>query len=410
MTNRPFRFIHASDLHLEQPLHGVAEVPDHLREIFLEAPYRAAVRLFDAVLAEEASLLVLSGDCIDPTWTGPRGPLFLIEQFRRLAERGVEVYWVGGSIDPPELWPSLLRLPENVHTFSSGKPEHFIHKHDGQPLLRVVGASRQRKRKLRVSGFHPDPTNLFTVAATHGSARAEALRARGIPYWALGGRHARSTPLSAPGVAHFPGTLQGRCPDEPGPHGATLVEVDEARNVRTSLIPCDVVRWQNERVLVEEGTTREDLEASLRERVHALLQTMPGLDLLITWTVAGSGPLLGRLRQGRLAGDVRDRLRREFGYGTPAAWSLSLGAACDGELPRAEHEQQTIRGDFLRGIRHLQTHPSETIDLCAYLAESTLAEALGPDAVLDDTTLREQVLHEAAMLGADLLNGEGAPS
>ena len=44
MSNWPFRFVHASDFHLEQPLCGVTDVPDHLRELFLEAPYAAAAR------------------------------------------------------------------------------------------------------------------------------------------------------------------------------------------------------------------------------------------------------------------------------------------------------------------------------------------------------------------------------
>ena len=42
MSQPPLRFVHAGDLHLERPLSGVSEVPDHLREAFLEAPYLAA--------------------------------------------------------------------------------------------------------------------------------------------------------------------------------------------------------------------------------------------------------------------------------------------------------------------------------------------------------------------------------
>ena len=42
MPASPFRFIHASDFHLERPLMGVADVPDHLRDLFLESPYTAA--------------------------------------------------------------------------------------------------------------------------------------------------------------------------------------------------------------------------------------------------------------------------------------------------------------------------------------------------------------------------------
>ena len=76
MSNLPFRFVHASDFHLELPPLGVAEVPDHLRELFIESAYWAAERVFETVLAEEAELLVLSGDILHPQHTGPRGPLF----------------------------------------------------------------------------------------------------------------------------------------------------------------------------------------------------------------------------------------------------------------------------------------------------------------------------------------------
>ncbi len=41
MSNRPFRFVHAGDFHLELPPQGLAEIPDHLRELFVEAAYWA---------------------------------------------------------------------------------------------------------------------------------------------------------------------------------------------------------------------------------------------------------------------------------------------------------------------------------------------------------------------------------
>ena len=87
---------------------GVAEVPEHLREPLLEAAYTAAGRVFDAVLAEEAEFLVLSGDILHPPQTGPRGPLFLCEQFARLAQRQIPVYWASGGVDPPEVWPAVI--------------------------------------------------------------------------------------------------------------------------------------------------------------------------------------------------------------------------------------------------------------------------------------------------------------
>ena len=64
MAGRQLRFVHASDLHLEEPLHGVTEVPDHLRDLFLDAATLAAERVFDTVVEEEADFLLLSGDVL----------------------------------------------------------------------------------------------------------------------------------------------------------------------------------------------------------------------------------------------------------------------------------------------------------------------------------------------------------
>ena len=100
MSNWPLRFIHAGDFHLQQPLAGLAEVPDHLRDVLLDAPYRAAERVFDAVLREEADFLVLAGDLVAPQQCSPRALSFLSEQFERLADRETAVYWAGGTVDP----------------------------------------------------------------------------------------------------------------------------------------------------------------------------------------------------------------------------------------------------------------------------------------------------------------------
>ena len=430
MSNCPFRFVHAADFHLELPPFGVADVPPHLRDLFLESAYLAAERVFETVLSEEAGFLVLSGDLLDPRRTGPRGFLFLAEQFGRLTERDISVYWAGGNVDPPDAWPAAVRLPENVCVFPQGRPEEHVHQRDGTPLARVMGTSRGRSggkkgsgpicrngptnlrsvpgasHKLDLTPFSPDPAGLFSIAVVHGSAEAAALEARGIDYWALGGSHARHTLFSSPHVAHYPGSPQGRQPKESGPHGCTLVQVDSQRRARTTLVPTDLLRWQTERIVVEESTTRDDLETLLHGRMQALIEGAPGMDLLVSWTVLGSGPLLARLRQGAVAEELLERLRAQYGLGPPAAWSLSLSVEPTAVLPPEWYEQQTIRGDFLREVRHFQMNPSEPLDLEPYLADEHLAGTLAHVAQVPDRATRERVLREAAVLGIDLLSGE----
>jgi DNA repair protein SbcD/Mre11 len=406
MSNWPFRFVHASDFHLEQPPSGMAEVPEHLRDVLLDAPYTAAERVFQTVLAEDAALLILAGDILHPQYTGPRGPLFLVEQFARLAERGTAVYWAGGEVDPPDAWPSAVALPENVHLFPRGRVDEFVHQHEGSPLLRLAGTSREKQRPIRANDFTPDAAGLYSVAVVHGAADAAALQARGIHYWALGGRHERGTILNGPQLAHYPGTPQGRCPDEAGIHGCTLVQVDEQRQSRTSLIPTDALRWLSERVVFDETTSRNDLETRLRERMHALLENAPRLDLMVSWTLAGCGPLLAQLRRGGLSAELLGWLRSEYGFTRPAAWSVSIEVECAAPLPPEWYEQETIRGDFLRTIRQLELAADEPLNLESFVAEKHLAGTLASAVAIADKPARQRVLREAALLGVDLLSGE----
>ena len=96
MPAEPFRFVQASDLHLEQPVQGLAEVPEHLRAALLDAPFTAAERVFDATLAESADFLILAGDVLNPRHAGPRGITFLLEQFDTRLHAGIFAPAVAG--------------------------------------------------------------------------------------------------------------------------------------------------------------------------------------------------------------------------------------------------------------------------------------------------------------------------
>jgi hypothetical protein len=195
------------------------------------------------------------------------------------------------------------------------------------------------------------------------------------------------------------------------------VQVDQHARARTSLVPTDVMRWFSGRVVVDEATTRDDLETLLRERMQTLIETTPAVDLLVSWTVAGSGPLVGQLRRGTLGTELLAWLRSEYGFGPPAAWSLSLDVELPATLPPEWYEQETIRGDFLRAIRQLQLDRAEPLELDSYVAEEHRAgtgqrSVPVPHSVMviTDKVSRQRALREAAWLGVDLLTGEESQS
>jgi DNA repair protein SbcD/Mre11 len=406
MPHLPFRFLHASDFHLEQPLSGISEIPGHLRDLFIEAPYLAAEKVFQAAVLEGVEFIILAGDILNTLLTGPRGLLFLCEQFEKMAASGIGVYWSGGDADPPEDWPTSLNMPSNVHVFPRARVDEYLVQLDGIPVARILGTSRAHELPVRTGEFQPDSTGLFTVAVAYGDADP-AMQTRGIHYWALGGRHERNSPAPGQSIVHYCGTSQSRHPFENGVHGCTLAQVDEQNQVRTSLIPCDAVRWLNERVVIEASTTRQDLEALLRDRLHLLREASTKTNLLVSWTISGEGGLMNELHRGRLATELLEGLRAEFGFNPPVIWSIVMETELAEAIPSQWYEQETIRGDFLRGIEQLRMNPAETLAIDDYLPESYRAGTLGAMAMIEEKSMRQQVLHDAAQLGVELLGGAG---
>jgi DNA repair exonuclease SbcCD nuclease subunit len=410
MSHSPFRFLHASDFHLEQPLTGLADVPEHLRELILDAPYSSAAKVFETAILDGVAYVVLSGDIVEPLLAGPRGLLFLVEQFEKLAAKGIEVFWAGGAVDPPDAWPSALALPNNVHVFPSGRVDEYLIRRDGVPVARVLGTSREHGQNLRTGEFRPDPSGLFTVAVAYGDVDP-AMQTRGIHYWALGGRHERLSPGgregSTPGqtIVHYCGTPQGRHPGDTGVRGCTLVQVDEQNQTRTSVLPCDVVRWQTEQIVLEKEMTNQELESRMRDRLHLLREVSPQMNLLVSWVLSGESNLAHELQRGRLAADLLDGLRGDFGFQSPVMWSLGMEMDFAPGVPADWFEQETIRGDFLRAIEQLRMNPGEPLGIEDYLPESYRAGTLATALENEENAVRRHVLNEATQLGLELLGG-----
>jgi DNA repair exonuclease SbcCD nuclease subunit len=408
--DRSFRFLHAGDLHLERPPRGLTEIPDALRPVLADAAYRAAERVFDAAVKQPVDFVVLAGDVVDPLLAGPRALVFLSEQFGRLADLGIRVYWAGGRGDRFERFLDAWPLPDNVHRFSLNRVERVVHRRDGEPLVQILGTSTSQLKTIAVADFVPEGRELFSVAVAHGRSDAGPLAAGTVNYWALGGRHLRRSLVRGPVTGHYCGTPQGRRPRESGPHGCTLAQVDETGGVRTTFIPTDAVRYCNERITVDESTTGEQLFQILTERAGELLVDPFGPEMIVRFCVVGSRRLARKLRSGPLSTDLVARLRAEHAAKRPGAWTVGVEAPRAARVPAKLYDEQTLLGEFLRTARHYAEQPDERLELEAFLAKRHAAGNLGSAATLDDPAVRRRVLAEAAALGAELLSPREAES
>ena len=407
MSQPPVRFVHASDLHLERPLGGVAEVPDRLREMFLEGPYLAAEQVFETVLSEGADALVLCGDVVDVELAGPRAVVFLVEQFQRLADHGVEVYWACSPTDLASDWPASAELPDNVHRFPADRIETIELEREGEPVALVCGAGCGKSRLPIDATSLGDNRGLFTLGVAYGEAFLGAEEGL-FHYMALGGKHRRQTADPSFGTAHYCGTPQGRTPREAGRHGCTVVSVDESGQVKSHFVPTDAVRWITESIEITAGTDEQSLLDQMEQRTARLREKHSGTDLLITWHITGKGPLIYQLRPGGLSDKLIAQVRKR----EPAdVWTV--GIECDAALdvPPEWHDQETIMGDLLRQIERLEGDAEIPLALDEFLPEqfrdaSPEEHYFAEMATVGNVAERKTLLREAGKLGIDLITIE----
>jgi len=413
MSQPSLRFVHSGDFHLECPLGGVAEVPAHLRELFLDAPFEATAQVFETALSERVDALLLAGDVVDFDLAGPRAVVFLQKQFQRLADHHIPVYWACGYVDPAGSWPASVPIPENVHIFPVGRVQEFDLRRDGERIAKIQGVSRNQGSgapKLDDIGFHRDAHGLFTVGISHDAGASLGTQGDRVDYMALGGEHCRQTIDQSPGIAHYCGSPQGRTPDEPEAHGCTLVTVDDSGNVKTNFVATDSLRWITERVEVTAGTDEGALLTQLQSRIGKLQTKHSGSRLLITWQIEGRGQMLNHIRRGGISDQMVELLREQYGPSLPGSrspclWTVAIECHAPLDVPQEWVDEETIMGDMLREFRLLEADVDIGLRLEEFLPEQLLATPRAELAAVADED-RAGLLWAASKMAVDLLDGE----
>jgi hypothetical protein len=405
MARESFRFIHASDFHLEKPFQDLLDLPDSHRSNLVRAPWKAAASVFEHACIDQVDFVLLTGDLLNPFSSGAAGPAFLIEQFEELQRHNIEVFWCGGVVDDPERWPDAVMLPENVHLFSKKQVEPVVYRRNGQPLATIIGRSSDGRESVQAVEYDVDEDSNFRIGMGYGLCDPESLAGQRIDYWALGGRHARDTVHNESPHIRYCGTTQARSLSETGSHGCDVVEVDSDRNIAVTQLDVDEFRYSSQTIDADDISLGRDLRQLMVKRINKLQSESPGKHWLIDWLIHMD------LENSSVVGpaaidELLQWLRREFGHSQPAAWSIDIDVIPPKKLPKKWQDEDTILGDFLRTAKeHRKTNGAEIkiknmIDLetpGTSLWQTTLQSA--------DPQQRAALIEHATLMGVDLLRG-----
>lgn len=247
------KLVHAADIHLDSPMHGLSAY-DTAPVGELRLATRGALRgLVDLCLDEAADVLLIGGDLYDGDWHDYATGAFFVREASRLVEAGVRVVMVTGNHDAASRITKSLRLPAGVSVLPVEEPGTVVLEDLGLAVHGQGYATAAMTSDLSLA--YPAPlSGLVNVGLLHTSAdgrfdhapyapcRVDRLAARGYDFWGLGHVHERTLLHADPPVL-FPGCLQGRSVRETGPKGATVVTFGaDGRPVLSERV-LDVVRW-----------------------------------------------------------------------------------------------------------------------------------------------------------------------
>jgi exonuclease SbcD len=405
MAKESFRFIHASDFHLERPLQDINDLPEHLKRILVEAPWKAAESVFEHAVLENVDFILFAGDILNPATCGAQGIAFLLDQFEQLRSRKIQVYWAGGTVDDLDRWPASIALPSNVHLFPKNQVEKYVVRRNHSTLATVIGRSVDGNEIVRAAEFAHEPDDTFVIAVAHGKADSQSLATENVHYWALGGKHQASIVQTEEPTIRYSGSPQARCLKEEGAHGFVLVDVDAQRQIQVHSLDVDLVRYSEQDIDAEDVGLGRDIRQSLAKRVARLQSDASGRHLLVKWRVQmdlENATIVGPSALEELLG----WLRREFGHGKPSCWSTDIEILPPKEFPNKWRDEDTILGDFLRTAEEHRKSQAKNLSLKTIL-DAEVPSTQSWQAALSPVNSAAQLstLERSTLLGVDLLRG-----
>ncbi len=335
--SRMIKTVHAADFHLDSPFSALnAEQAAQRRE----EQRQIIERLADFTNDFGAELLLLAGDLFDSALCYAESEECLCHALGRVRAR---VFVSPGNHDyysPRSPW-ARMKLPENVHVFTSSVPQKIEVPELGCAVWGAAFTGEHAPPSL--AGFHASGAEDIMVlhgdtesaASPYGYISEEKIAASGLSYLALGHIHAYGGLRRAGDTCYaYPGCPIGRGFDETGEKGILAGEIS-AEGCRMDFVSLGARRYEERSVDVSGTENAEALEKLLRAELSGGERDIWRLVLTGEYDGAVDLPALKTaLESACQALELRDRTRPR----------TSLWSALD---------ENTLKGVFLRRMKEI---------------------------------------------------------
>ncbi len=318
-----FKFIHAADIHLDSPLLNLDQYDGAPVESLRVATREAFDNLIQLAIDEQVAFVLIAGDLYDKDSPDFNTPRHVREKFRELERANIQVHIIQGNHDAgthAKRAFEALTFPDNVHVYSTKKPESR-HIEELQVAIHGQGFANRSVDEDLSSNYPMAEPGYFNIGMLHtnlgGNAShdnyapstREGLLTKDYQYWALGHIHKRDKGIGGSRqLIHYPGNTQGRHIRETGEKGCTLVTVDDSLNISTKFRALDVWRWQQCEIDATSLQHTDDIFDEVQRTLEKHLKAADDRSLAVRVILKGQTPAHRTLLSGHDA--FRDQLRR----------------------------------------------------------------------------------------------------
>ena len=243
-----------------------------------------------------------------------------------------------------------------------------------------------------------------TDHALYSPCSLDDLVQSGVDYWALGHVHTRQILRDRTPTVVYPGNSQGRHPNEAGPRGVYLVEVDPNGNVSLDFRATDTVRWERAVVDISALETEQALLDELHDAAQGLLDSSDGRSVVARITLTGRGELNQFLRRAGAVEDLLEGVNEQWAGRSPFVWCERVLEETAAPIDRAAMRAgEDFLAEVLRTADQLKALPESLHDGLAELYHHSRYRRYLSALTEEDITA---LLDEAEALTVNLLDEE----
>ena len=312
-----FRFLHAADIHLDSPLHGLSRYDGVPVDEIRGATRAAFDNLVQRAIDEKVDFVVIAGDLFDGDWRDMGTGLYFARAMGRLDQVGIPVFILAGNHDAESVISRSVPWPPNVRQFGARKAETHLLPELGVAIHGQSFATPAVTENL-VLAYPEAHERTFNIGMLHTALAGrqghadyapcslDDLKAKRYDYWALGHVHEYEIVCAEPHVV-FPGNTQGRTVREIGPKGAVIVTVDDGSVVSLDRVELDVLRWAAVDIDCADAAAADALELMREALLSTWRDSSARLPLVVRLTLVGMTGDAGAFLDG--AASLRDDAR-----------------------------------------------------------------------------------------------------